>query len=43
MKNDMEVIMTIQMNGGAAKNRVWAGFIGICPKFEKKKRSLIAA
>lgn len=37
--------MTIQMNGGgeAAKNRVWAGFIGICPKFEKKKRSLIAA
>lgn len=29
--------------GGAAKNRIWTGFVGICPKFEKKKRSLIVA
>lgn len=34
---------TDERGGEAAKNRVWAGFIGICPKFEKKKRSLIAA
>lgn len=29
--------------GGAVKNRIWTGFTGICPKFEKKKRSLIVA
>lgn len=36
--------MAIRINGGgAAKNRIWTGFTGICPKFEKKKRSLIVA
>lgn len=29
--------------GGATKNRIWTGFTGICTKFEKKKRPLVAA